>query len=91
MKKLFFHIPAIVLCTTLTLVSCTTSKNANTNLPVDIADRPADEDSQKYEQAQLDKLKASIESEVSGENVRMPVNGHLLLWVQNPAAGLSNT
>ncbi|MCC3216111.1 MULTISPECIES: hypothetical protein [Chryseobacterium] len=67
MKKLFFHIPAIVLCTTLTLVSCNTSKNANTNLPVDIADRPADEDSQKYEQAQLDRLKASIESEVSGE------------------------
>lgn len=67
MKKLFFHIPAIVLCTTLTLVSCNTSKSANTNLPVDIADRPADEDSQKYEQAQLDRLKASIESEVSGE------------------------
>lgn len=67
MKKLFFHIPAIVLCTTLTLVSCNTSKNANTNLPVDIAERPADEDSQKYEQAQLDRLKASIESEVSGE------------------------
>lgn len=67
MKKLFFHIQAIVLCTTLTLVSCNTSKNANTNLPVDIADRPADEESQKYEQAQLDRLKASIESEVSGE------------------------
>ncbi|WP_426479870.1 hypothetical protein ACP3T3_10815 [Chryseobacterium sp. CBSDS_008] len=66
MKKLFFHIPAIVLCATLTLVSCNTSKNANANLPVDIADRPADEDSQKYEQAQLDRLKASIESEVSG-------------------------
>lgn len=57
----------LVLCTTLTLISCNTSKNINTNLPVDIADRPADEDSQKYEQAQLDKLKASIESEVSGE------------------------
>jgi len=66
-KKLFFHIPAIVLCTTITLVSCNTSKNANTNLPIDIADRPADEESQKYEQAQLDRLKASIESEVSGE------------------------
>ncbi|WP_288447508.1 hypothetical protein [uncultured Chryseobacterium sp.] len=67
MKKLFFHVPVIVLCTTLTLVSCNTSKNANTNLPIDIANRPADEDSQKYEQAQLDGLKASIESEVSGE------------------------
>ncbi|MET3035461.1 hypothetical protein ABXT08_05135 [Chryseobacterium sp. NRRL B-14859] len=67
MKKFFLHIPAIVLCSTLSLVSCTTSKNLNTNLPVDIADRPADEDSQKYDQAQLDILKASIESEVSGE------------------------
>lgn len=67
MKKLFFQTPVIVLCTTLTLVSCNTSKNANTNLPIDIANRPVDEDSQKYEQAQLDRLKASIESEVSGE------------------------
>lgn len=62
----------IVLCTTLTMVSCNTSKNANTNLPVDIADRPVDEDSQKYEQAQLDRLKASIESEVSGEKCTDP-------------------
>ncbi|SMO61907.1 hypothetical protein SAMN06265171_103294 [Chryseobacterium rhizoplanae] len=67
MKKIFFYFPVIVLSTTLTMVSCNTSKNTNTNLPVDIADRPADEDSQKYEQAQLDRLKASIESEVSGE------------------------
>ncbi|AZA77868.1 hypothetical protein EG347_10230 [Chryseobacterium sp. G0186] len=67
MKKILLHIPTIVLCTTLTLVSCNSSKNLNTNLPVDIADRPADEDSQKYDQAQLDKLKASIESEASGE------------------------
>ncbi|PWN61638.1 hypothetical protein [Chryseobacterium viscerum] len=67
MKKLLLLFPAIVLCTTLSLISCNTSKNANTNLPIDIADRPADEDSQKYDQAQLDKLKASIESEVSGE------------------------
>ncbi|MDW9380097.1 hypothetical protein [Chryseobacterium sp. JV558] len=67
MKKLFLYFPVIVLCTALTLVSCNTSKNTNANLPVDIADRPADEASQKYEQAQLDRLKASIESEVSGE------------------------
>ncbi|NIF04108.1 hypothetical protein F3J23_01535 [Chryseobacterium sp. Tr-659] len=67
MKKILFHIPVIVFCTTLTLVSCNTSKNLNTNLPVDIANRPVDEESQKYDQAQLDKLKASIESEVSGE------------------------
>ncbi|WP_228459231.1 hypothetical protein [Chryseobacterium carnipullorum] len=67
MKKFFINIPLLALCTTLTLVSCNTSKNVNTNLPKDISERPADEDSQKYEQAQLDKLKASIESEVSKE------------------------
>ncbi|REC48085.1 hypothetical protein DRF67_08685 [Chryseobacterium pennipullorum] len=67
MKKFFIPIPLVVLCTLFSLISCNTSKNANNNLPVDIADRPADEDSQKYDQAQLDKLKASIESEVSGE------------------------
>ncbi len=67
MKKFFLHIPAIVLCTTLMLVSCNSTKNLDTNLPIDIANRPADEDSQKYDQAQLDKLKASIESETKGE------------------------
>ncbi|HCN48570.1 MAG TPA: hypothetical protein DIT10_05675 [Chryseobacterium sp.] len=66
MKKILRSIPALVLCTTISLVSCNTSKNLNANLPVDIANRPADEDSQKYDQAQLDKLKASIESEVNG-------------------------
>lgn len=66
MKKILRSIPALVLCTTMSLVSCNSSKNLNTNLPVDIANRPADEDSQKYDQAQLDKLKASIESEVNG-------------------------
>ncbi|AZB23269.1 MULTISPECIES: hypothetical protein [Chryseobacterium] len=67
MKKFFLHTPAIVLCTTLMLVSCNSTKNLDTNLPIDIANRPADEDSQKYDQAQLDKLKASIESETKGE------------------------
>lgn len=67
MKKNFIYTPLLVLCATLTMISCNTSKNANTNLPKDISERPADEDSQKYEQAQLDKLKASIESETSKE------------------------
>lgn len=67
MKKNLLHIPILVLCTTMSLISCNASKNTNTNLPIDIAYRPTDEDSQKYDQAQLDKLKASIESEVSGE------------------------
>lgn len=67
MKKFFINIPLLALCSTLTVVSCNTSKNLNTNLPKDISERPADEDSQKYEQAQLDKIKASIESEASKE------------------------
>ncbi|WP_223560166.1 hypothetical protein [Chryseobacterium lathyri] len=67
MKKNFIYTPLLALCTMFNLVSCNTSKNANTNLPKDISERPADEDSQKYEQAQLDKLKASIQSEVSKE------------------------
>lgn len=68
MKKNLLHIPAIVLCTTLTLVSCNSTKNLETNLPIDIANRPADEESQKYDQAQIDRLKASIESEAKGES-----------------------
>lgn len=67
MKKSFIYTPLLLLCATFTLVSCNTSKNVNTNLPKDISERPADEDSQKYEQAQLDRLKASIESEASKE------------------------
>lgn len=70
MKKKLLSIPVIVLCTTLMLVSCNTSKHLNTNLPIDITDRPADEDSQKYDQAQLDRLKASIESEATGEKCK---------------------
>lgn len=67
MKKSFIYTPLLALYTIFATVSCNTSKNANTNLPKDISERPADEDSQKYEQAQLDKLKASIESEAFGE------------------------
>ncbi|MCT2562676.1 hypothetical protein [Chryseobacterium herbae] len=67
MKKFLINIPLLALCTTLTLVSCNTTKNTSANLPKDISERPADEDSQKYEQAQLDKLKAFIESEASKE------------------------
>jgi len=67
MKNLFLKISALVFCASLTLVSCNTAKNANANLPKDIAERPADENSQKYDQAQLDKIKASIETEISKE------------------------
>jgi len=67
MKNLFLKISALVFCASLTLVSCNTAKNANANLPKDISERPADENSQKYDQAQLDKIKASIETEISKE------------------------
>ncbi|WP_415328816.1 hypothetical protein [Chryseobacterium sp. MMS23-Vi53] len=60
-------IPVLALCTVLFMASCSSTKNANTNLPIDISERPADENSQKYDQAQLDKIKASIETEISKE------------------------
>ncbi|WP_326984990.1 hypothetical protein VUJ46_10815 [Chryseobacterium sp. MYb264] len=67
MKNLFLKIPALVLCTALTAMSCNSTANANTNLPKDISERPADADSQKYDQAQLDKLKNEIETEIGKE------------------------
>ncbi len=67
MKNLFLKIPALALFATLTVVSCNTTKNVNTNLPKDISERPADESSQKYDQAQLDKLKTEIEAEIGKE------------------------
>jgi hypothetical protein len=57
----------LLFCAVISFVSCNSSKNAGTNLPKDIAQRPADEDSQRYEQAQLDKLKASIDAEASAK------------------------
>lgn len=59
--------PFLAVCIVLLTASCSSTKNANTNLPKDISERPADENSQKYDQAALDKLKASIESEISKE------------------------
>lgn len=49
------------------LNSCKAKVDPNSNLPKDIAERPADESSQKYDQAQLDKLKAEIEAVISKE------------------------
>ena len=59
--------PFLAVCIVLLTASCSSTKNVNTNLPKDISERPADENSQKYDQAALDKLKASIESEISKE------------------------
>lgn len=67
MKNLFIQIPALILFSTLTLVSCKAKVDANANLPKDISERPADESSQKYDQAQLDKLRAEIDAEISKE------------------------
>ncbi|SDH63743.1 hypothetical protein SAMN05421846_101388 [Chryseobacterium taeanense] len=60
-------IPVLILCAALFTASCSSTKNIDANLPKDISERPADESSQKYDQAQLDKLKASIESEIAKE------------------------
>ena len=60
-------ISLLAVCTVLFMASCSSSKNIDTNLPKDISERPADENSQKYDQAQLDRLKASIESEIAKE------------------------
>ncbi|WP_228372456.1 hypothetical protein [Chryseobacterium daeguense] len=62
MKILFLAVSTAVL-----MASCSSAKNAEANLPKDISERPADESSQKYEQAQLDKIKATIESEIAKE------------------------
>ncbi|MCW3160051.1 hypothetical protein [Chryseobacterium oryctis] len=49
--------------------SCSSVKKTeiNENLPKDISERPADEDSKKYDQASLDKVKADIESTLRKE------------------------
>lgn len=60
-------IPALALCAALFMVSCSSTKTPEANLPKDISERPADENSQKYDQAQLDKMRASIESEILKE------------------------
>lgn len=61
-------IPAVVLFAILTMLSCKSAQsNDPADMPKDISERPADESSQKYDEAQLDKLKASIEAMVAKE------------------------
>ena len=67
MLKTIPHVSAALLGFTLLFVSCGSTKDVDANLPKDISERPVDESSQKYEQAQLDQLRASIESEVTKE------------------------
>ncbi|RZJ47809.1 MAG: hypothetical protein EOO19_08780 [Chryseobacterium sp.] len=68
MKNWLIKIPAVVLFASLTMVSCKSAQNNDpADMPKDISERPADESSQKYDEAQLDKLKASIESMATKE------------------------
>lgn len=68
MKNALQKISLLFLIITLTATSC---KSANSNdlstLPKDISERPADENSQKYDEAALEKLKAGIEFEITKE------------------------
>ncbi|WP_435523150.1 hypothetical protein [Chryseobacterium indoltheticum] len=68
MKNSLIKFSAIAFISAFTMTSCASSNSGdNTNLPVDIADRPADESSKKYDEANLDKLKSIIESEIAKE------------------------
>ena len=68
MKNSLIKFSAIALISVFIVSSCASSKSGdNTNLPIDIADRPADESSKKYDEANLDKLKSIIESEIAKE------------------------
>ncbi|MCJ8152214.1 hypothetical protein MKJ01_00375 [Chryseobacterium sp. SSA4.19] len=60
-------ISVLTVCVALFVTSCSSTKNVDANLPKDVSERPRDENSQKYDQAQLDLLKTSIESEISKE------------------------
>lgn len=71
MGKVPTWISVITLCITLALASCGT-KNAMDNLPKDISERPADENSKKYDEVQLEKAKAVIESEIAKEKCTNP-------------------
>lgn len=67
MGKVNLRISVITLCITLALVSCAAKKNITDNLPKDISERPADENSKKYDEVQLEKIKSLLESEIAKE------------------------
>ncbi|WBV61715.1 hypothetical protein PFY12_06220 [Chryseobacterium camelliae] len=70
MKNQPLKISAILFCVSLFAVSCKTVVNDDANLPKDISERPADENSQKYDQARLDKIKSAIEEEIAKEECK---------------------
>lgn len=53
--------------TTISLSSCKSANSDTSTLPKDISERPADENSQKYDEAALEKIKSAIESEIAKE------------------------
>lgn len=63
------------------MASCGTTKNADidTNLPKDVSEKPLDENNQKYDRAQLDKLKAEIEGQIAKEKCNNPDD-----WAYSP-------
>lgn len=67
MKIWLTKIPVALLAISLSAISCKTLQGDPSTLPKDISERPANESSQRYDEAQLDKLKASIESLASQE------------------------
>lgn len=70
MRNPLLKISAILFCVSLFAVSCKTVVNDEANLPKDISERPADENSQKYDQARLDKIKTAIEEEIAKEECK---------------------
>jgi hypothetical protein len=84
MKKIFMLIPSMVLFSSFALISCKTASDINTNLPKDISERPADEGSQKYDEAALDKLKLVIEEEIGKEKCTDPAE-----WTYAPMGSKS--
>lgn len=67
MKNQLLKISVITFCLSLFAVSCKTVVNDDSNLPKDISERPADENSQKYDQARLEKIESTIEEEIAKE------------------------
>lgn len=79
MRNLFLKIPATLFCLSLFAVSCKTVNKDDSTLPKDISERPADENSQKYDQARLDKIKSSIEEDIAKEECTNAVD-----WTFSP-------
>lgn len=67
MKNALIKIPVAALALSIWAVSCKSTAPDPATLPKDIAERPVDEASQKYDGAQLDKMRVAIEMMASKE------------------------